>query len=361
MNTVCEKNKCNGCNACVEVCPKNCIRIVDEFRYLNAVRDINCVNCHICEKICPRNTMPKKIVPKRWYQGWTNEDFRKESSSGGIAASLSYEFIKRGGYVASCIFRDGSFIFDITNDTKDIQKFAGSKYVKSNPQGIIKKIENRLKYNPVLFIGLPCQVASLKNSIKNQKNLFTVDLICHGTPSVKLLELFLSEHGISLNDVKKINFREKKKMGLSIDGKRLCQEDIDDYMITFLSSINYTLNCYYCDYASFDRISDITLGDSWGTEFKNELVKGVSLILIQNEKGENLIDGLDLNLSDVDIKYAIDVNEQLRKPCQLSHNRDKFFKYIENGKTFSFSTFMIFKRKIIKRIIKNIVYKIIKR
>ena len=77
------------------------------------------------------------------------------------------------------------------------QKFVGSKYVKSNPIGIYSKIEEHLKAKEkVLFIGLPCQVAGLKNYIKRldksfQDNLYTVDLICHGTPSPRLLEQFL--------------------------------------------------------------------------------------------------------------------------------------------------------------------------
>ena len=67
-------------------------------------------------------------------------------------------FIKSGGYVASCLFKNGDFVFEITNDLNEARCFAGSKYVKSNPTGIYKKINERLKTNKVLFIGLPCQV-----------------------------------------------------------------------------------------------------------------------------------------------------------------------------------------------------------
>ena len=73
----------------------------------------------------------------------------------------------------------------------EIDKFAGSKYVKSNPSGIYKKVKECLKNGrKALFIGLPSQVAACKNYVgqKNCESLYTIDLVCHGTPSPELLE-----------------------------------------------------------------------------------------------------------------------------------------------------------------------------
>lgn len=50
-------------------------------------------------------------------------------------------------------------------------------------------------------------------------------------------------------------------------------------MISFLSSLSYTANCYLCVYANIKRISDITLNDSWGTELSSdEWNKGIELL-----------------------------------------------------------------------------------
>lgn len=38
----------------------------------------------------------------------------------------------------------------------------------------------------------------------------------------------------------------------------------DKYTLAFLNSINYTENCYNCQYAKIERVSDLTIGDSWG-------------------------------------------------------------------------------------------------
>ena len=53
MKTVCEKDMCTGCNACVNVCPKKCITINDSIKSLNAEINIDlCINCKMCEKVC---------------------------------------------------------------------------------------------------------------------------------------------------------------------------------------------------------------------------------------------------------------------------------------------------------------------
>lgn len=92
--------------------------------------------------------------------------------------------------------------YDKEKETSGLGHFVGSKYVKSNPVGIYDKVVEKLKNgNSVLFIGLPCQVAAVKNymlamSDNIRENLYTVDLICHGSPSPKILKLALYEKGM---------------------------------------------------------------------------------------------------------------------------------------------------------------------
>ena len=47
--------KCTGCGACVQSCPKQCISWTEgefRFKYPQIDKDI-CVNCGICERVCP--------------------------------------------------------------------------------------------------------------------------------------------------------------------------------------------------------------------------------------------------------------------------------------------------------------------
>ena len=52
MKTVCTKDNCTGCMACVESCPKNAIKIVDELDSYNAI--INEEQCVTYAEKCVR-------------------------------------------------------------------------------------------------------------------------------------------------------------------------------------------------------------------------------------------------------------------------------------------------------------------
>lgn len=360
MRTVCAKNSCNGCMACVDACPVKCISIVDSIFEYNAIKDTDvCINCGKCERICPNNTILDFKKPIAYYQGWAIENLREKGTSGGIASALIHNFIKSGGYVAACRFRSGKFEFELTDDISIAEDFAGSKYVKSNPSGIYEKINGKLKNNKVLFIGLPCQVAALKNYIKDHRNLYTVDLICHGSPSPVLLKKALLDYNTSIGSIKSIKFRDKNDMGISVDGKRLIGRRVtDDYTCAFLSSIDYTENCYSCQFAKTERVSDVTLGDSWGTDLVNEEKNGVSLILIQTIKGEKLLQESSLNLFDVNVEKAINTNHQLVHPSIKHPRRDKFIREIQSGNTFHAALNKVIPRMLLKQKVKHLLCKL---
>lgn len=362
MKTVCELNMCNGCMACVEKCHRNAITIKDDLKYYNALIDTKkCVDCGLCTKVCPRENDNDMSKPKWWYQGWADSEIREHASSGGAASAIIRAFIKNGGYVASCLFDSGKFVFEVTNEMAVARKFAGSKYVKSNPEKIYGKIQSLVKANQkVLFIGLPCQVAAVNQFIKDKTNLVTADLICHGTPSPYLLKKCLQEYGHDINTLTDINFRIKSLYELNRDGKPIAAfHTMDNYLIAFLHSYDYTENCYSCKFATLDRVSDITLGDSWGTELSGEVKNGVSLILCQSEKGKELIESAGLNLLDVDINNAISHNEQLNKPSKCSKSRDQFFenynRYNNFGKALVKTAPGIVAKEKVKSIVKYIV------
>lgn len=333
MKTVCELNKCAGCMACVDICPKKAITIEDNLSAYNAVIDKDkCISCNACYSVC-QNNYPVKLMPSiKWYQGWAEEpSLRRNCSSGGIAAAISRAFIEDGGIVCSCTFNKGKFVFEFAERIEELNKFSGSKYVKSNPEGIYKRVKEYLKKDrKILFIGLPCQVSALKRymGMQYEDKLFTADLICHGTPSVKLLEIFLNQYGYTLAKLKDIQFRVKAKFMVYGDYKGIITNGVSDkYSIAFLNSLIYTENCYSCQYACKERASDLTLGDSWGSELSmDEQKKGISLILCQTGKGSQLLNMANIHLEKVDIKRAIANNHQLSHPSVMPNGRDKFYK-----------------------------------
>jgi len=327
--------------ACMDVCPKGAIHIEDSLKAYNAVIDeMKCVNCNACWDVCQSNNDVEYTYPIQWKQGWIiNNELRAESSSGGAATSFSRFFIEKGGIVCSCTFSNGKFEFEFAESMDELNKFKGSKYVKSNPIGIYKKIREKLKDgNKVLFIALPCQVAAVKRFVKGkiEENLFTVDLICHGTPSPILLKKFLNDYGYSVEDIRDIKFRKKNNYHVYKDYRGIVPERVQDtYTHAFLICLDYTENCYFCKYACIERVSDITIGDSWGSNLKEEEVKGISLVLCQTDKGKWLINNSGMHFEDVDIERAVEQNHQLRHPSIPSEKRKQFLTLLQNKKGFN--------------------------
>lgn len=361
--TVCQLNLCTGCMACVDLCTKSAITIKDSISAYNAVIDTEkCTECGRCHNVCQNNQKIQLMHPKKWVQGWiTDEKLRRVSSSGGAATAIARAFIARGGVVCSCIFKEGEFRFEVAENLEQLEHFIGSKYVKSNPAGIYKVIHQKLKKGiNVLFIGLPCQVAALKLYMgqKNQDNLYTVDLICHGTPSPKLLEAFLMQYHIDLRKTKSISFRHKEVFGLRNDEKPIVQPGaVDPYLLAFLCALDYTDNCYQCKYAGIERVSDITIGDSWGSDLSPaEQSKGISLILCQTHKGENLLSQVEMSLFPVDLERAVSKNHQLREPSKKTQISNTFFEKYKDG-TFNWAVFCGLPSKFVKQKIKAILLK----
>lgn len=364
MRTVCEQDMCCGCMACVETCHKDAINIVDSLRAFNAVKNDNCVECGLCERVCPQNNTPTANDSIAWNQGWArDEKTRIGASSGGYVSAISKAFVKSGGCVCSCVFENSEFGFKFAKTIEELKGFAGSKYVKSNPKGVYGKLKQMLREGErVLFVGLPCQVAGVKNFVgsKLQDGLYTVDLICHGTPSPLVLDKFFNEHGVSLGDIKAISFRYKVHFAVYKDNQSMVPEgNVDSYTIAFHHSYSYTNNCYECRYAKKERVSDVTLGNAWGSSL-SELSsgKGVSLALCQTEKGVELMRMADILTYDIDLDIAIGHNAQLNAPSLKPANWEQFFGDMAKGKTLDRLVKKYMFKAYIRQVVKYICIKL---
>lgn len=356
---VCKQNKCTGCMACRDACRHDAITVVDSVKYYNAVIDTDkCVNCGMCRKVCQQLSAPKMMDPVGWMQGWSvNDDVRNHSSSGGLASEIEKCFIEKGGVVYSCVFRNGRFEFEIAEKPEDVKKFRGSKYVKSDPSGVYKKIVELTETGKkVLFVGLPCQVAALKK-YTDSVNLYTIDIICHGSPSPYVLRSFLNSQGTDITDVKTISFRNNNKFMVTADGRSFSAPSVRDYYtVSFIDALTYTENCYECRYARINRVSDLTLGDAWGSELPKEVRrKGVSVALYQTEKGEELLENENLELLPVDLEKIIKINSQLDHPSLMPKEREAFLNAVINGLRYDSIFRRLFPGLYYKNLIKTLI------
>ncbi len=362
MKTVCELNRCNGCMLCVDACNKNAVTVLDNIKNYNAIIDEGkCVDCGICHRVCPNNNF-SVLKPISWQQGWASkEEVRKTGSSGGIATAILVAFVENGGVVCSCVFEEGEFLFKIVDNINDVNRFSGSKYVKSNPIGIYKKLKKEIiSGKKVLFIGLPCQVTAVKNYICENERLYTIDLICHGTPSPQLLNKYFKENNCNTKTINDLKFRRKSGYELPSSYKGIKPNGLQDrYTYAFLNSLCYTENCYSCKFAQLNRAGDVSLGDSWGSQIsKEEQEKGISLVLCQSEKGKELINMADLHLENVDLENAIKNNEQLNEPSKKPKEYESFFNFVISKGNFSKAVKKSYPKFCLKQDVKTILSKL---
>lgn len=297
---------CTGCGVCADACPNNCITIqYDSFGFLKSNIDSEkCVNCKICTTVCPANHPNNENEIFEAYKARRRESsLLLESSSGGIASLISETVIKDGGVVAGCAFDDNLVLrHSIEDKLSELEKFKGSKYVQSYVVGIYKTLKEKLNSGKTaVFIGTPCQVSALKNYLgKDYENLYTVDLICHGVGSGKILYKYLDKYTSSGEKIKDVKFREKKS-GYRATGKnnlRLIFEDkikeLDSSLgivLWFAADVSLRESCYQCGFVSNKRCSDISLADYIGEDLSTEDKKyGTSMVFINTEKGKFLFE-----------------------------------------------------------------------
>lgn len=264
--------------------------------------------------------------PLGTWAAWRKDEVaRAKSSSGGMAATISEAWIRKGGIVYGAAFVRPFDFQHIRCTTKDeLDRLRGSKYVQSSIAGIHKQIEADLKNGrEVLFIGTSCQVAAIRNRFKEYDVcLYTMDVICHGTPTVKTLKASIPPRVLQM-DYDSVEFRENcnykisfKKAGETIWSSPLTH---NLYMKGFFKALFNRECCYKCMFAKPERIGDMTLGDFWGLDMASvntTMDKGISLVLVNSDKGRKLLEMVkdDIEMVARPLEEAIVGNVPLRHP-----------------------------------------------
>lgn len=330
MKTVCQIDRCTSCTACIEICPKNCITLKKMYSSTNAIIDeTKCINCGLCYKICQQNrTILFEKKSNNVFEGYSKDiDERRKSSSGGFATIFAKYILQKKGYVAGAVYDNGSIKHILTNNIFDLERMRGSKYVKSDLSDVFKEIVKVIDNHYVLFIGTPCQIYGLKiylKTINKDANLITIDIICHGTPQQDILQRYLKEKKLK-SKVNSLSFRSGNNFFISLNNEKI-KRGYDLYSLGFLKGLFYTENCYFCKFARNERISDITIGDSWGTKIENSQ-DGVSLCICNTTIGLKLFHNVEKELyfKRTNIDYCSTFNEQLIKPSEKNNKTEKFF------------------------------------
>lgn len=351
MDIICQRNKCTGCQACRIACPKQCISMQEDVNgnIYPIVDKAICIDCKKCQKVCPSINPPSlSQKPLIVYAGWAKDkEARKYSTSGGISYVLSKHFLESGHYFCGAVWTEEGAIHKVSSSLADIKLFQGSKYSHSDVKDCYKEIRKILiSGNKVLFIGTPCQVAGLRSYLSfKYDNLFTVDIICHGVPSRRVLrdriKYIEKENG---KKVVEMRFRDKNPNQLHTcckyifdDGTFVMYKYSKDFFFrSFVDNYALRNNCFECDYSSLKRVSDMTIADFWGYQPKSmkfyNFELGVSIIMVNNSKGRELIDLIKDDIIYEERSYTECINQNMYRPQEKPSDYESYWKDYNDDK-----------------------------
>lgn len=345
---------CSSCGACANACARNAISMqLDVEGFYRPVIDAEkCVECGACERVCPwskevlnpngAGTNPQTVAAYA-----KDEAVRMQSSSGGIFTVLAESVLDCGGVVVGVAqVAPTRFGHVVVESKADLGKLRGSKYVQADAGLVYREVRDLLKSGrKVLFSGTPCQVAALYAVLGNaagSADLFTVDIVCHGTPSVKVFEKYVAglEKELSAR-VEQSHFRDKREgwrlfsmtsslrrdSGDSFQYSKTLSED--HFMRVFLQNLCLNGSCADCHYGKLPRIADITLGDYWNiADVHSEMDdnKGTSVVLLNTTPGSMLFESIADKVVQCESKaeYAIAGNRCIVSSTKAHPKRAKF-------------------------------------
>lgn len=315
-NKIC-KGICCGCTACQNICPKGAINIVEDQKgFLQpTINEDLCIDCDLCKKTCNEYVKKNEIADVFLIKLKDNIQ-HTISQSGGAFTAISDVIMDRNGVVFGVVMDDNlEAKYSKAKSIHERDLMRGSKYMQARVENTYKEVQKVLKKGPVLFTGTPCQVGGLLKYLSakhiDTTNLFTVDLICHGAPSVRVWRETMKYISHETGKIKYAICRDKIQTGWGgsvstfYGNKKI---STNTFCRIFFTDLCLRDSCYSCQYATRDRVGDITIGDAWGCKDMNPEFydpMGVSLVCINTEKGKwlfdnfkNMVEFLEVSLDD---------------------------------------------------------------
>ena len=335
--------RCTGCAACCNGCPKGAIRMVsDREGFLYPQVTDGCVQCGHCTHICPVLKQREPRTEPAAFAVWNgDEDVRRRSTAGGAFSALAEYVLEGGGVVFGAALDDSLKVCHIAvKNLHDLPRLRGTKPVQSDIGESYQQVRLYLDQGrQVLFSGTPCQVDGLYRYLgEHPERLITCDVACGGVCSPGVWEKLVR----SMAYVK-----QQRPLTVDFCGK-LAGDSGRRFHVTFANGGQYDAPllhselgrgitrglflrpaCHTCGYTSTDRTGDLTLCDLTGGISPQEKQLGMSLLLVNTAKGAQIFDSLPLHRRRFELAEAVAADQALRSPTPVSVDRTSFFGALE--------------------------------
>lgn len=354
ITSIINENDCAGCGACINACPYDALYFgKDKYGYyVPKLDESKCRKCGKCVSVCPVKNHKSSNNKEAEAFCFVNSDknLLKNSSSGAVFSSLAGVVLKEEGVVFGASWTaENSVKHTYISSQTELWKLQKSKYLQSYIGNTFRIVKEFLeKGRKVLFSGCPCQIAGLQRYLsKDYSTLYLVDLLCGNAPSPGFFSDYIAEE--YKDGVLKYEFRHKNgewradcEKIVKSDGSIEIRdgEDKDSYQSIYHDHTMCPVHCENCSFHEIPRYGDISIGDFWGVSKhipELNVNNGVSVVLINNEKGKALFESISQNeigfIKKVPLEW-IGGNGYLGKGSKnfISPFRDEFYeKYLEVG------------------------------
>lgn len=365
---------CYGCESCYEHCPKKAISLCEnEEGFIYPVVDSKkCVECGLCLNFCPIGQHEHIQQPKHnldvFALSLNNQEKLKKSSSGGAAYALMTAAIEHD-YTVFGVAYDNDFKgchYEPVSEIEGLAKLRGTKYIQAKKGDLYKKVKKCVEEGrKVLFIGLPCEVAALKLSLRNDLSLIVfVELACHGVTSPKVSEQYVSNLEKKNGDLIYLSVREKiygwtpPCLKIIYSNGKESSELFDSTAYGYAFRNMSRMSCYTCEYKGNQRAADITIADYWGVEPKDACWNdyGVSAVFVHSTQGRHFLDLVcDTNIFPITSEQALKRNSYINKPRGLGKRENYAAFFVNHGIFIARNKVETLKEKTI-RILRNCYY-----
>ncbi len=347
MIYITDKTKCCGCTACVNICPKKCIDMIEDeegFLYPKVHKNY-CVHCGACIRVCPILNHPNQdINPKQqaFLVQYLNNNVCQESTSGGAFTAIADYTINHDGIVFGVEMQSDYVVrHSATGIKEELVKFRNSKYVQSSLGDTYCKVKHHLDKNRlVCFSGTPCQVEGLLNFLnKEYKNLILIDVVCRAVPSPGIWKKYINMVSLKYGQIKSIRFRDKfwgyqySTMEIKAKNGTVYREGIESqqWLRMFFSGMIIRPSCTDCQFRGRYRHSDFTIWDCFNSydydkSFNEKL--GTSRVLVHNSKGSEIFELIkkEFKYKKISAEMAIRGNKEMVTSPTRHPNAPQFFK-----------------------------------